>query len=204
MLEATDADWFIVLDGDEIWWRDSIKKVTTEINESGDSYDSSVVPMVYPIGDIFHKQEESAGHYELAGKKGNFALRGVNRKIPGLSSSNPHGKWGWTDNDGKKIQDRDPKKIKFIDAPYMHFSLIPRAGNTDGDRKVMKRAQKLKYELGNPFPNDYYYPEVFFKERPSFIPSPWVRMSTVFKSRAAIETPLRKIKRRFLVPRVGY
>ena len=204
MLEVTDADWFIVVDGDEVWWEDSIKKVVRLISTRGRNIESIVVPMIYPVGDIFHRQEEAAGKYRIAGRKGHLNLRAVNRKIPGLSSSNPHGTWGWTDGEGKMIQDRDPKKIVFVDAPYLHFSLLPRAGERSEDEKVIKRAQKLKHELGTPFPKDYYYPEVFFRPRPDSVPSPWERMDTKFLIRSAIETPPRKIKRRIWPGGVGY
>ena len=204
MLEATDADWFIVVDGDEVWWEDSIKKVVRLISTRGRNIESIVVPMIYPVGDIFHRQEEAAGKYRIAGRKGHLNLRAVNRKIPGLSSSNPHGTWDWTDGEGKMIQDRDPKKIVFVDAPYLHFSLLPRAGERSEDEKVIKRAQKLKHELGARFPKDYYYPEVFFRPRPDSVPSPWERMDTKFLIRSAIETPPRKIKRRIWPGGVGY
>ena len=204
MLEATDADWFIVVDGDEVWWEDSIKKVVRLISTRGRNIESIVVPMIYPVGDIFHRQEEAAGKYRIAGRKGHLNLRAVNRKIPGLSSSNPHGTWDWTDGEGKMIQDRDPKKIVFVDAPYLHFSLLPRAGERSEDEKVIKRAQKLKHELGARFPKDYYYPEVFFRPRPDSVPSPWKRMDTKFLIRSAIETPPRKIKRRIWPGGVGY
>ena len=204
MLEETKSDWFIVLDGDEVWWEDSIKKLIKTINEKGRNLESIAVPMIYPVGDIFYRQEESAGRYKLAGKKGHVALRAINREIVGLSSSNPHGTWGWTDGNGQMIQNRDPKKIMFCDAPYMHFSLLPRAGNRIDDSKVMKRSQKLKYELGKPFPKDFYYPEVFFKPRPGSIPSPWQVMSPEFKFRAFFETPARLIKRKIWQGRAGY
>ena len=205
MLDATDSDWFLILDGDEVWWDDSIKKVVGKIANKGNTIESIVVPMIYPIGDIYHRQEEAAGRYKLAGRRGHYALRAVNRKIPGLSSSNPHGTWGWTDGEGKMIQDRDPEKIFFVDAPYMHFSLMPRGGNRSDDQKVVKRTQKLKYELGTPFPADFFYPEVFFRPRPNIVPSPWINMSRSYFLRAAIETPFKKIKRRFFLNnKIGY
>ena len=204
MLQTTEADWFLMVDGDEVWWEDSIKKVIGTISKKGKRIESIVVPMIYPIGDIYHRQEEAAGKYELAGKKGHYALRGINRSIPGLTSLNPHGTWGWTDGEGRMIQDRSSEKLLFIDAPYMHFSHLPRAGTIEDEKKVIKRPQKIKHELGNPLPKDFYYPEVFFRERPKFVPSPWNRMTPAFYLRAFLETPLRKIKRRVLKGKVGY
>lgn len=217
MLDETDSDWFIVVDGDEIWWDESIRKVTESIRSTRSikstagtkgrnsmQIESIVVPMYNVVGDIFHYQEEKAGMYTLTGKKGHYALRAIKRNIPGLSSDKPHGTWGWTDKEGKMIQDRDPQKIKFIDAPYIHTTYLQRGGSKESDRRVIKRPGKFKYEIGIPFPKDFYYPEAFFKDRPQIVPSPWTVMSEEFKRRAIMETPLRKIKRRVLKGRVGY
>lgn len=200
MLDATDTDWFIVVDGDEIWWEDSIKKVVqVVIGSTGRAgIESIVVPTINLVGDIFHYQEKAAGQYRLAGKKGHLNLRAVNRKIPGLHSSGPHGTWGWVDGEGKMIQDRDPEKIVFVDAPYLHATHIPRAATRIKEWDVPKRAKKLKYELGVEFPRDFYYPEVFFRRRPEIVPSPWIKRSLGYTIRAAFETPLKKIKRRII------
>lgn len=204
MLSKTKADWFIVLDADEIWWEDSIKKVVKLIQEKGDDLDSIVVPSILPVGDIFHYQEKRAGRYKLAGRTGHYAIRAINRKIPGLASSPlSHGKWGWVDGDGKMIQDRDPKKIAYLDAPYMHVTYLPRAGG-GRDADVVKRKMKRKYEIGIPFAKDFYYPEVFFRPRPGIVESPWVSMSPRFKALSYLETPLRKLKRRIWWGKPGY
>ena len=205
MLDETISDWFIVVDGDEIWWEESIRKVVEVIKSStGRKIESIVVPMIYLIGDIYHRQEEAAGQYTLAGRKGHLGLRGINSGIPGLASRNPHGTWGWVDGKGKMIQYRNPKKILFIDAPYLHATHLVRASSYDKELDVPKRTKKFKYELGIPFPLDFYYPEVFFRKKPSMVPSPWIRMDFAFWSRALVETPARKIKRRVLPGKTGY
>ncbi len=203
MLDKTVADWFIVVDADEIWWEDSIRKVVDLIQERGDELESIVVPAILPVGDMFHRQEEKAGRYKLAGKVGHFALRAINRKIPGLHSQGVHGVWGWVDGEGKMIQDRDPKKIAFINAPYMHVTHLSRSGG-DRDAEVVKRKMKRKYEMGIPFPKDFYYPEVFFKPRPVIVESPWKTMDVPFTIKSIFETPLRKIKRRVWWGKPGY
>lgn len=205
MLDATKTDWFIVVDGDEIWWQDSIRKVVQVVESSTSSSDieSIVVPTVNLVGDIYHYQEEKAGGYNLAGRKGHYNLRGVNRKIPGLHSLGEHGVWGWVDGENKMIQDRK-SKVKFINAPYMHATFLERARDVQASEQVPKRAKKQKYEIGIPFPADYFYPEVFFQPKPDIIPSPWRKMSKSFYTRAFFETPLRKIKRRIYPRKVGY
>ena len=203
MLTKTTSDWFLVVDGDEVWWQESIKKLISEIRKNGDNLESIVVPTVNLVGDIFHLQPASAGKYNIAGRVGHFNLRAVNRKIPGLQALGPHGKMGWADEEGKMIQDRSEEKIKFVKAPYLHLTNLRRSA-PGKDAQVAKRKKKLRYELGTPVALDYYYPEVFFKSVPGFIESPWQVMSTNFKTRALIETPLRKIKRMVWKGGVGY
>jgi glycosyltransferase involved in cell wall biosynthesis len=206
MLEETTADWFIVVDGDEIWWEESIRKVAQVISRSSSKtgIESIVVPNILPIGDIFHYQEEAAGKYKLAGKKGHYNLRVVNTEITGLKSDKPHGTWGWVDKDGKMIQDRDPKKILFVDTPYLHTTFLQRSSTHEKDLLVPKRKRKLKYELGISFPYDFYYPEVLFKSKPKIIPSPWINMDKAYFIRAAVQTPFKKIKRRLFHGKTGY
>ncbi|MBI4058749.1 glycosyltransferase [Candidatus Microgenomates bacterium] len=198
MLEATNTDWFIVVDGDEIWWNDSIKKVVDAINNKDSTIESVVVPTINLLGDIYHYQEEKAGRYHLAGRNGHLNLRGVNRHIPGLKSDKPHGSWGWVDEEDKMIQYRDPQKVFFVDAPYLHATHLPRSLARTGDILVPKRAHKLKYEIGIEFPRDFYYPEVLFKARPAIVSSPWPKMDLSYKAKALWQTPLKKIKRRLI------
>jgi len=204
MLDETSSGWFLVLDGDEVWWEDSIKKVVSKIKKDGEKIESVVVPTFNVVGDVYHYQDQNTGKYTLAGKTGHFALRAIKRSIPELSSKNPHGTWGWVDGRGKMIQDRNPKKIAFIDAPYMHFTNVPRSSTREEDLKVIKRKKKLKYEIGKTFPSDFYYPEALFVKKPDFIPSPWEVITNYYKVRAYLETPLKKIKRKFEYGKVGY
>lgn len=204
MLDETSGDWLIVVDGDETWWEASIALVVAEIQKRGDVLESIVVPTVNLVGDIFHYQEGEAGGYVLAGRKGHFALRGINRRVAGLKSERPHGTWGWVDGDGKMIQDRDPKKIIFLDAPYIHATHLQRSATLVKEKDVPKRVKKLKYEIGIPFPADFYYPEVFFRPKPQIVPFPWQKMNKAFWLRSSLETPFRKIKRRTLQGKIGY
>lgn len=202
MLEQTTSDWFLMLDGDEIWWEGSIKKLINQIKRNEPEIESIVVPTLNLVGDIFHYQEKAAGKYRFGELKGNYNLRAIKRSIPGLYSKNPHGTWGWADKNKKMIQDRNT--FKFLNAPYLHATFLPRSGSSFSDKEVNKRFKKLKHEIGESFPLDFYYPEVFFKERPKMIKSPWKTMDFGFETMSYIQTPLRKFKRRFLKDKVGY
>lgn len=199
MLDETKSDWFLMVDGDEIWSEGSINNVIKEIQNNDDKTEALVVPTINLVGDMFHFQEKTAGRYKFGSSVGHYGLRAIRKTIPGLHSQGRHGVWGWADGDGKMIQDRNTYKI--IDSPYLHATNLRRS---DEDQKVIKRAKKFRFEIGKEFPKDYFYPEILFRDRPGFISSPWTSMSANYKFRAFIETPLRKVKRKIWKGRAGY
>lgn len=192
MLEKTKSDWFILIDGDEVWWEKSIKDVIDAIESSQNDLYAIVNPVVNLVGDIYHYQEEEAGGYEILGKKGHFNIRAINAKIPGLHLENNYPLEGYIDSEGKLIQSRD-EKLKFINAPILHFSLLNRSSKSDS--KTLHR-DKVKVELGKSMEGIYEYPEVFNIERPKVVKNPFKEMDLKYKIKAALLTPLKKLKRR--------
>lgn len=202
MLEKTKSDWFIILDGDEVWWRDSIRNLTTFIKREGNDYDSVVSKNFNIVGDIYHYQGPKAGMYVIDKARGHINIRAINRNIDGLRFARPHGQQGLFDARGKLIQERSSKKRKHIKNPaYLHFTNMLRSFSYNEDAKVPKRKIKKKYDLGIAFPLDFYYPEVFFRPRPAVVPSPWVKMGRRYKLRAYFETPIKVFKRKFFLSR---
>lgn len=191
MLEESECDWILILDGDEVWWEDSIKKVTEMIKERGTFLESIAVPFYNLVGDIYHCQEERAGQYYLLGKKGHLSIRAINRKIEGLHVENPYGSEGFFDKKGVPIQNRDKRKILFTDAPFMHLTHLKRSS-------YKKRENKIKYDLGKPFPKNFIYPEIFYKTYPAWIESPWEKRALSFVLKSILRMPFTFIWRRML------
>lgn len=189
MLDESKCDWILILDGDEIWWERSIKKLVNEIKIKGDKIDGIVVPMVVSVGDIFHVQEEAAGQYNLLGRKGHLSLRAISRNIPGLHADWPYGKESYFDSDKKLVQERE--NVIFLEAPYLHVTHLKRSG-------IKRKNNKFKFELGERVSKDFKFPESLYLEYPSIVPSPWIKISGKRKIISRILTPLRKIKRRLL------
>ena len=196
MLEETKTDWLILVDGDEVWWEQSIMEIVSMINESGNKLDTITNRYTNLIGDIYHYQDDNAGKYHIDGRSGYLTIRAMNRDIKGLNVNKPHGQQGFFNGDGVLIQEMNPKRRKFIDRPVcLHFTNLPRSSKSS-DEKVPKRKMKYKYELGESFPLDFYYPEVFFRPKPSVVNYPWIKRSGFYSLRAAIETPLKLLKRK--------
>lgn len=189
MLAESNCDWILVLDGDEIWWEDSIKQLAKEINSRGKGIEGIVVPMVVPVGDIYHLQEEAAGKYFIQGRKGHLSLKAINTKIPGLHVNWPYGRESFFDKDTKLIQERE--KIVFLQAPFLHVTHLKRSN-------AKRKFNKFKYELGERVAQEFKFPEVLYKDYPSFIHSPWLKISGLELVKARLMTPLRKLKRKVL------
>lgn len=189
MLEESNCDWILVLDGDEIWWEDSIKKIVSMIEEDGKKLEGIVVPMIVPVGDIYHFQESEAGRYKLLGREGHLSLRAINKRIPGLHVDYPYGKESYLDDANKLIQERED--IIFLEAPYLHTTHLKRSS-------LKRTSNKFKYELGTANIN-FRYPEVFYKEYPKIISTPWRKISGKDLILSKALTPLRRIKRRIHV-----
>lgn len=166
MLDETDADWFIVLDGDEVWWQDSIRHLVSVINNKGADLDSIIVPFKNLTRDVFHYQEESKGKYVIDGKEGFITIRAINRKIPNLHVGSEYPREGYFGGGNVPIQNLDSKRRKYLDTPYIHLTHL---------RRSSKKSDKIKNQVGIAFPNDFYYPEVFFRSRPSSVPSIWTK-----------------------------
>jgi glycosyltransferase involved in cell wall biosynthesis len=199
MLEKSTGDWIWILDGDEIWWEDSVGKIISTINKS--NCDAIVCRFTNLIGDPFYYQEESAGRYKIDGKTGNLTIRVFKKNIPGLAVVNAYGAEGYIDSSGFLIQESTKIRRKFVDAPFLHATHLARSRK---DSETMGRRRKVKHEIGKSFPLDFYYPEVFFRPRPAIVESPWKVMDPGFKFISYLETPLRKIKRRLWWGKAGY
>lgn len=205
MLDATKSDWFMVLDGDEVWWEDSIREAVEFIREKGKDYDSLVHRYYNIVGDIFHYQEERAGKYKIDGKTGHLTIRFVNRGIPGLCFAKPHGQQGIFDNNGTLIQEKDRERRVFFEKPaFMHFTNMIRSSSLEKDKSVPKRNIKFKHEMGIPFSLDFYYPEVFFKPYPKVVPDPWKKMDLNYLLKSFVFWLPRKLKRRLVKGKSGY
>lgn len=186
MLELSNCDYIIVLDGDEIWWEGSIKSLCDVIRKYGRNYDAVVVPFYNVVGDVYHFQEEGAGRYKILGKTGHLQVKAINTKIPGLHVDFPHPLEAYLNRENTPIQ--QSQKLYFLDQLYFHVSRLKRSSK--------ERAKRKKYEVGRKFKDDFKYPEVFYLEHPRVVPSPWEKMTKRDLAISLVLKPVLKIKRK--------
>ena len=194
MLKESKADWVLIIDGDEIWPKESILQTVSAMKEKNPNIEYLVNKYINLVGDVYHYQEPQASHYRIGEYYGNFTIRAVNLKaILGLHFGNPYGSEGFFDSTNTPIQNRLPFKAKLISTPYLHTTHLIRSYK---DNLVMQRKSKLKYELGIHVPVNFSYPTCFYLPRPGIVPSPWVKRNLSYILNASWQTPIKYITRR--------
>lgn len=192
-LMATKTDWFLLVDGDEVWNKGNIQTLVKYLEHCPANIDGVFVRTRNCVGDVFHYQPESAGKYRLDGRKGNFNMRAFRNK--------PRFKWGldfpretFFDNSNVAI-DKQPDHIAFCDTYYWHMTFLPRS-NVTAERK---HRQITKIEAGIKVTNFAELPEVFFKTRPRIVFDPLGRRSLRYEVLAGLATPAKVLRRRIFV-----
>lgn len=192
MLDETDSDWILILDGDEVWWRDSISTLVKYISQNP-KLSCIVSPFYNAIGDIYHYQDPKASLYKILNYIGPYNIRAINRKLPGLHlGSNPHGRQEYQNEKGVPLQQLTSKELGFVDKPYLHLTHLQRSTTLALDKRTLKRDFKYRYELGKRLG---HFPEVFYLPRPTIVPNPWEKRNFLYIFKSVFYSPLRMIKK---------
>ncbi len=192
MLEATNADWFIILDGDEVWWRESISQLIDTILAHPNA-SAIISPFYNAVGDIWHYQDPSQISYRIHDLKGGYTIRAINRHIPGLHITHPHGRQEYQTFDGTAIQSLPMSKLLFVDAPFLHLTHLRRSSFA-GDRSTLKRSFKYRYDLGRSFLPAIFPPEAFYFPRPTRVADPFAKRGLTFDAISILAAAARMVK----------
>ncbi|MCM8787383.1 MAG: glycosyltransferase [Candidatus Omnitrophica bacterium] len=185
-LLRTKTSWFLLLDGDEVWPKNTLIKFQQKIFHADKKKVGVVFKTRVCLGDIFHYQEEEAGRYEIGGHKGHLNIRGY-KKTKNYRWHGIYPNEVYVDEYGVPLQDSKDKLI-FVNDYYWHLTHLQRSSVT----KNPKRKLEIGFEV-----NPHTIPEVFYHKKPAIVPSPWIKYSSSEYIIASILTPIRKIKRKF-------
>lgn len=184
-IEKTSTDWFMLLDGDEVWSVNSLKGLIDATKTAKAGVMGIVVRTRNCVGDIFHYLPESRGEYRLLGKKGHYNIRAF-RKSEGYKWV---GKYPLESYNGPTGAINNAEyKLMFLDKYYWHTTHLRRTCANDSSKRA-----KRKIELGIEA-NKEEIPEVFFYNRPSFVPDPLKKQPLSEKMISYLTTPLKEIK----------
>ncbi len=191
LVDKTTTDWFLQLDGDEVWPKDSIESLIRMIQKAQDNIVGIVNRTRNCVGDIYHYLPEETGEYELLGRKGHLNIRAIKKtadlKVQLAPPFNAYTETYLNVNGSIPKQD---KSLLFLDKYVWHLTHLKRSRFDDHGKR--------KWEIGIPFPKDTLYPEVFSLKHPPNVSDPWQKIDVANRIWALIQTPLKKLKRRLV------
>jgi len=192
-IKNTKTDWFWVVDGDEIYPDDTAKEVVNAINSG--LYEGVTVRRFDLLGDIYHRQKESVGTYQMWGTSGHLVLRALNQiKLKGLHLRGDYPYEGYYDVAGSAVINHDPR-LHYITHNYLYHAMYLKRSSLGGNLPMFNRS-KLKVELGIPVTAN---PPAVFNEPPlSWERNPKNPRSFSYFALAQVLTPLKNLKRQFL------
>ncbi len=192
-LHRSNTDWVWIVDGDEIYSEVTAKECMTAI--SSDLYEGIVVRRYDLLGDIYHRQQESVGVYNLFGNTGHLVTRLLNkRKIKGLTLTGDYPLEGWYDVKGNSTRDRDPKNW-YITKNYLHHAMYLKRSSLGSNLPMFNRS---KYKIETGIEINSSYPEVFDLSRPAFVAEAKSRRGIWYEIMSSVVTPIKKIKRKLI------
>lgn len=169
-IDRTKTDYFFVIDGDEIWYQETLNKIRLQLNEADKRIELLWIKMLTVAGDVRHARNgiREGYHMQLRDGKGNllyedtgaYTIRVYSMHIPGIHCSGDYGVEGFWDDKGNEVQ-AGPYRSDLADGFYFHASYLPRAGTMKGDLSIKYRAKKRYADWDYELPESFYYPEVF-------------------------------------------
>jgi len=165
-LEQTRTDWFLLLDGDEVWPQKQLFKLLQLTKELSTNKLAVVNQTRNCVGDVWHILPPNFGKYQLLGKKGHLNIRLMRRVNFQLQGVYPNESY-FFQNQPINIQD---KYLAYCDAWYLHLSHLIRSSQKKhvlGRRKtIYSRGIKIadgdlpKVMRSKNFPQRSFYYEI--------------------------------------------
>ena len=191
-LNATKTDWLWIVDGDEIYTDTGDKEVQSAITHG---YKGIVVRRYDLLGDVYHRQVETVGEYNLLGIRGHLVTRLIRRSaFPGLRLDRPYPLEAYVDSEGKVIHSYDQKSW-YVTKGHLYHAMYLKRSSLGGNLPMLNRG-KYRIESGVRITGET--PSVFALPRPSFLPDPLAHRSREYELAASIITPVKNFKRKYL------
>lgn len=190
-IDNTNTKWIWIVDGDEVYTDSGAKEIVSTI--SNPKYNAVVVRRYDLLGDIYHKQDETVGSYNMFGQSGHLLIRLLDKdKLLGLYVRGEYPLESYYFADGKCVNDIDKNEV-YISSNYLYHAMYLKRSSLGSNLSMFNRG-KYRVETGNKIESSI--PEVFTLDRPANIPSPLVKHGAVYELFASIVTPIKNIKRK--------
>lgn len=175
MVDRTKSEWFMILDGDEIWTRRGMEEALTIMGENKNT-ECLIAPFYLCVGDIYHKHYKT-GSIEMLGKKDFFYPRFF-KLVNGIYWQGDYDQDTLYNNKNQVFFNKDNAYIlknRFWHTTHLIRSLIDSDFSSGGSRhdKIINTYFLVGKRINEPVP------EVFVNLKVSFFKSffrfwPWI------------------------------
>ncbi len=164
MLDRTTTDWFMVLDGDEVWTKRGMEEVS-EVIANNNSIECLVAPFYLCVGDIYHRYYKRS-NFRILNRVGSFSPR-IIQKTQDIHWSGAYGNDTLLFGDGSIINNLE--NTLFLKHKYWHLTNLPRSSfdhtdfSSNGNRSEKRRithfliGRKIKDKIPEVFGDDFYH-----------------------------------------------
>ena len=155
MIDRTETDWFMILDGDEVWPRQTLEEAF-QIIRNDSRIECIVVPFYLCVGDIYHRYFRE-GKIEMLGTKGFLYPRFI-KKVNGVHWRGDYNLDSLMTNDGQVFVAKNNSVI--LKNKFWHLTHLLRSIKDDedyssgGDRRAKRRLTYfvIGKEINEPVP----------------------------------------------------
>ena len=188
-IQRTQTEWFWVLDGDEVYTDRGVQEIAKAVKAN---YHGIAVRRYDLLGDIYHRQRESVGQYQLLGQRGHLVTRLVRKSaFPSLHLVHPYPLEAYVDQEGRVIHSYNQDKW-YITSNHLYHAMYLKRSSLGSNLPMFNR-NKYKVETGISITTSP--PEVFSLTRPQFVPDPLSRRTLGYELATSIITPIKDLKR---------
>lgn len=180
MIGLTKTEYFMVLDGDEIWWRKSIEEAVRMIKSDNPPL-LLAQHCIYCAKDIRHCRHPKRDIYPFLDTKRAATIRFYSMSIPGIHCGGYYGIEGFFDEDDDEVQ-CGKYEIRWQKGSYFHTSYLRRSSRQRSDIGVYSRFKKLFPRYDYTLAPDYSYPEVLYYHFPEYVRPPFKKESVTLRS----------------------
>lgn len=122
-IKATKTSWFLLVDGDEVWPKANLIKLTRAMKKAKPETIALVNRTRNCVGDLNHYLPESKGRYKIGPWSGHLNIRAI-KNLPDVKVMGEYPNEAYV-YQGKKLQDQ-PEKLEFVDTWYYHLTHLKR------------------------------------------------------------------------------
>lgn len=139
MINKTKTDWFLLLDGDEVWNKDQLENYLKFTLSQPKEIKATFLRTRNCVGDIYHYRNGTSGKYNIAGMTGHLNIRAYRKEV----------RWAGDYPLEHCVDSTDKNSLAFYDGYYLHMTHLKRSSSQSSVLGFRKRVFDLGIKSDN-------------------------------------------------------